>query len=306
MVAMEERRLKKRSYAQVVGGGSTPHPQGSLSASLPSVLRPAPGGGTQSAGPSAGGAAQSGGQSAGGNAQSAGPSAGAVPQRSRAPQDMTALTADGASSIRPKLLLEVASSTTSTLVVALADTGASTTLVTRGVADRIKLAIRDTEIELTGLNGRASTVGESAVGLRVSGVDQKFQTRVIVVESLPEGQEALLSCSFLKRFGLIHQDFPKPCRSAGDTVYVEPDTSRPASGDPGVRLMEEAFMISKVDSEPLTIDRTVFRQDEDDNVEDIPGLMQLPAILETASSGTCLFMPTICLPREISSASPST
>jgi hypothetical protein len=164
-------------------------------------------------------------------------------------------------------------------VVGLADTGASTTLVPKGVADNIKLAIKDTEIELTGLNGQASTVGESTEGLRVSGVDQKFQTRVIVVESLPEGQEALLSCSDLKRFGLIHQDFPKPCRSAGDTVYVTHDSSRPASRDPGLKLMEEAFMISEVDSEPLTINRTVFRHDEDDNVEDIPGLMELPAVI---------------------------
>ena len=88
--------------------------------------------------------------------------------------------------------------------MALADTGASTTLVTKGVADRIKLSIRELEIELTGLSGRASTVGEAMVGLRVSGVDKKFQTRVIVVESLPEGQEVLLPCSDLKKFGLIH------------------------------------------------------------------------------------------------------
>ena len=84
--------------------------------------------------------------------------------------------------------MEVASSTASAVVVALADTGASTTLVTRGVAERIRLAVRDSEIELTGLNGRASTIDESTVGLRVSGVGKKLQTRVIVVESLPEGQ----------------------------------------------------------------------------------------------------------------------
>ena len=29
----------------------------------------------------------------------------------------------------------------------------------------------------------------------------------------------------------------------------------------------------------MTIDRTVFRHDDDDNVEDIPGLMQLPAVI---------------------------
>ena len=123
-------------------------------------------------------------------------------------------------------------------MVALADTGASTTLITQVVADRIKLSIKDTEFELTGLNGQASTVGESAVGLRVSGVDKKLQTTVIVVDSLPEGQEALLSCSDLQRFGLIHQDFPKPFSSAGDTVYVTHDSPRPASRDPGLKLME--------------------------------------------------------------------
>ena len=37
-------------------------------------------------------------------------------------------------------------------------------------------------------------------------------------------------------------------------------------------------MVSEVDSETLTINRTVFRHDEDDSVEDIPGLMQLPAV----------------------------
>ena len=38
-------------------------------------------------------------------------------------------------------------------------------------------------------------------------------------------------------------------------------------------------MVSEVDSESLTIDRTVFRHKEDDNVEDIPGLMQFPAVI---------------------------
>ena len=85
------------------------------------------------------------------------------PEGSRAPQGAisgaAALTADRAASGRPKLLVEVASSMASAVVVALADTGASTTLVTRGVADKIRLAIRDSEIELTGLNRRASTIG---------------------------------------------------------------------------------------------------------------------------------------------------
>ena len=90
--------------------------------------------------------------------------------------------------------MQVASNTASAVVVALADTGTSTTLITRGVAERIRLAIRDSEIELTGLNGRASTIGELTVGLRVSGLDKKLQTRVIVVESLPKGQLAKKCC----------------------------------------------------------------------------------------------------------------
>ena len=43
--------------------------------------------------------------------------------------------------------------------------------------------------------------------------------------------------------------------------------------------MEEAFLASEVDSEPLTIDKTVFRHSEDDNMEDIPGLMDMPAVI---------------------------
>ena len=39
----------------------------------------------------------------------------------------------------------------------------------------------------------------------MSGVDKKLQTRVIVVEDLPEGQEMLLACDEMKQFGLIHQ-----------------------------------------------------------------------------------------------------
>ena len=41
--------------------------------------------------------------------------------------------------------------------------------------------------------------------------------------------------------------------------------------------MENAFMVSEVDAEPLTVDKTVFRLDEDDDVEDIPGLKSMPA-----------------------------
>ena len=53
----------------------------------------------------------------------------------------------------------------------------------------------------------------------------------------------------------------------------------PGSGDLGLWRMEDAFMVSEVDSEPLTINRMVFRHNEDDIVEDIPGLMQFPAVI---------------------------
>ena len=38
-------------------------------------------------------------------------------------------------------------------------------------------------------------------------------------------------------------------------------------------------MVSEVDSEQLIIDRTVFRHNEDNNVEDIPCLMQFPSVI---------------------------
>ena len=43
---------------------------------------------------------------------------------------------------------------------------------------------------------------------------------MIIVEELPEGQEMLLACDDLKAFGLIRQDLPKPCVSAGDTLHI--------------------------------------------------------------------------------------
>ena len=165
------------------------------------------------------------------------------------------------------------------MVVALADTGATTSLITRGVSERIRLIVKNSNIELTGLNGRASTVGEATVGLRVSGVDRKLQTRVIVVEGLPEGQEMLLACDDLKAFGLVHQGFPKPCSSAGDTLHMPPGARKsPGTGGKGAELrkMEDAFLAAEVDSEPLTVDNTVFRHNEDDNVCDIPGLEDMP------------------------------
>ena len=76
--------------------------------------------------------------------------------------------------------MEVASSVASAVIVALADTGASTSLVTRSVAERIRLVIKDSDVELTGLTGRSSTVGEAMVGLRVSGVDMKLRTSHLV------------------------------------------------------------------------------------------------------------------------------
>ena len=103
-----------------------------------------------------------------------------------------------------KVLVKVTSGEGAPLLVALADRGASTSLITRGVAERISLIVRDSDIELTGLSGPAITVGEASVGLWVSGVDSKLQVRVIVVEDLPEGQEMTLACADLKAFGLIH------------------------------------------------------------------------------------------------------
>ena len=166
------------------------------------------------------------------------------------------------------------------MVVALADTGASTSLITRGVAKRVRLIVRESDIELTGLNGRTSTDGETTVRLRVSGVDKKLQTRVIVVEDLPEGQEMLLACDNMKQFGLIHQDFPKPYVSAGDTLHIPGGPRKTQRGrGTDLRRMEDAFLASEVDSEPLTIDQTVFRHSEDDNLEDIPGLMEMPKVI---------------------------
>ena len=48
--------------------------------------------------------------------------------------------------------------------------------------------------------------------------------------------------------------------------------------------MEDIFVGSKVDSKPLTIDRTLFLPHEGNKVEDIPGLDSMP----TAISDTFL------------------
>ena len=177
-----------------------------------------------------------------------------------------ALTAARPVSDRPRVLVELTSGGGAAVLVALADTGASTSLITRGVAERIRLIVRDSDIELTGLSGPTSTVGEAAVGLRVSEVNSKLQVRVIVVEDLPEGQEMLLACADLKAFGLIHQEFPKPCNSSGDTLQVPSSTRRfrqGYGGKAGLRRRDDAFVASEVDSEPLTIDRTLFRLNEE-------------------------------------------
>ena len=48
-----------------------------------------------------------------------------------------------------------------TILVSLADTGASTSLLTRESADRIRIFVREADIELRGLKGPASTVGKA-------------------------------------------------------------------------------------------------------------------------------------------------
>ena len=85
-----------------------------------------------------------------------------------------ALTADRPAGSRRKVLVEVYSGGGTAVMVALADTGASTSLITRGVAERIRVIIRESDIELTGLNKKTSTVGEATVGFRVSGVHKKL------------------------------------------------------------------------------------------------------------------------------------
>ena len=116
----------------------------------------------------------------------------------------------------------------------------------------------------------------------MTGVDLKLRTRVIVVEFLPEGQEMLLACGDLKSFGLIHQDFPKPYSTKGDTTHIVSGSrgSLQSSSGRKLRSMEDAFHAAEVDSEPLTVSNTVFRHDEDDDVEDIPGIDDMPDIIK--------------------------
>ena len=171
------------------------------------------------------------------------------------------------------------------MLVALADTGASTSLITRKASERIRLIVRGANIELAGLNGAASTVGEAFIGLRVSGVDIKRQVRVIVVEALPEGQDMLLGCADLKAFDIIHKEFPKPYRGSRNKLEGPLNARRYRQGggeNDGLQRMENAFVALEVDSEPLTINQTLFRPHKDDNVEDIPGLDDMPDVIEDA------------------------
>ena len=153
---------------------------------------------------------------------------GGVPETS--PED--ALTASVVTAERPRLLVEVSSPSGggSAIVVALADTGATTSLITRESASRIRLCVREADIELTGLNGVSSTVGESWLWLQVSGVEKKQKVRTIVVERLPEGQDMLLACKDLKMFGLIHPEFPKPYAGSGESLRLPPSSGRVKHG----------------------------------------------------------------------------
>ena len=60
--------------------------------------------------------------------------------------------------------------------------------------------------------------------------------------------------------------------------------------------MEDAFLASEVDSEPLTIDKTVFRHSEDDNLEDIPGLMEMPKVIRDT------IMTQMCISNDLSAS----
>ena len=46
--------------------------------------------------------------------------------------------------------------------------------------------------------------------------------------------------------------------------------------------MEDAFVASEVDSEPLTVDKTLLGHNEDDNVGDIPGLEDMPDVIRNS------------------------
>ena len=113
-------------------------------------------------------------------------------------------------------------------------------------------------------------------------MEKKQKVRTIVVERLPEGQDMLLACKDLKMFGLIHPEFPKPYAGSGESLRLPPSSGRVKHGYRGgndLRRMEDAFHASEVDTEPLSIDKTLFCPHEEDNVEDIPGLDGMPDII---------------------------
>ena len=111
----------------------------------------------------------------------------------------------------------------------------------------------------------------------------------------------LLACDNMKQFGLIHQDFPKPSVSAGDTLHMPGGPRKTQQGggiDP--RRMEDAFLASEVDSEPLTIDKTVFRHSDDNNLEDTPGFMEMPKIIrDSIMRHRCVFSNDLSASRKI-------
>lgn len=233
-----------------------------------------------------------------------------VPSAASAAPEGAFATAGG-SAHRPRLMVEISTKKSggrTAVLVALADSGATTTLVTKQAVDRVRLGIREMEIELTGLNGPSSTVGEAYVWLQVAEVEMKERVRMIVVDDLPEGQEMLLACGDLKRFGLLHPDFPKPCGSQQPRLQlpISPYTyqRRPmglsAGCSEGLRKMEDAFTASELDSEPLTIDRTLFRHQEDDDVHDIPGLSEMPLVIrETLLRHRSVFANELSASRKI-------
>ena len=123
-----------------------------------------------------------------------------------------AFTAMGMSADRPRLMVEIftkKSGVGTAVLVAFADSGATKYFLTKQAANRIRLCIRQVEIELAGIHGPSSTLGKAYVCLQVADFDMKEKVRMILVDDLPEGQEMLLGCCDLKLFGLVHHQFPQ-------------------------------------------------------------------------------------------------
>ncbi len=300
MVAVE---VSRRTYAQVVSSPSSrlppppvgqpgQEPEAAARVSVPlNIARP-----VTSSGPSCN-VAPNVGQSA--SAAGAGPEG--------------AFATVGGPADRPRLLVEISTKKSggrTAVLVALADSGATTTLVTKQAADRVRLCIRQADIKLTGLCGPGSTLGEAYLWLQVAEVDMKERVRVIVVDELPEGQEVLLACGDLKRFGLIHPGFPRPppqgLPASSTYTYHRRPMGLSTGGSEELRKMGDAFTVSELDSKPLTINRTLFRHQEDYNVHDIPGLDEMPPIIRETLLSTAVCSPTSCLPPASSSATRST